>query len=293
MITIHKKRKRRVVTLNSHALDNYCRCPAAYGYADVMHIEPAKTYRPFLRGQVITNVLAEYYWRKLQKGKLNFSDIEECAGLIDDNEDLDEESKAVIFARFHSYALHYKDEHWIPLAVEKNKLVEHTENHGTGFSKILYESDYVVFIWEGEPDLIVRCSSRDKTVLVVDHKHESRFNDLYMYQNQFLGYAWGTESANCCINYFNIKSSGDASEWFRRRTVNYSRDKLQSWRKDTLFWFYKIMLARKNKEYMKSWQCEGKYGTCQFHPICEQTHDFIKADIIKRQYKKRERTRSW
>lgn len=284
------KMKRAVLTLGSHSLGNFKQCGYKYYLADIRHLEPVLSYAPYVRGTIVTSLLAEYYWHKIVQEK--FDPWEAFERITQKCPHLPDEEKQVIESRFFAYMKFYKNESWVPITVEKSAFAD-SENEGTGFSKVIYENPHVLFVLEGEPDLIVQLSSRDTRLIIVDTKSQSRKHNLYHYVDQFMGYSWAAEVNTFSLNYFSLISSGKPEDWFRRSTVVFHKSQLEEWKRDTVRWFRKIAVARKNKIFLKSRLCESRYGICPFSEICEQTHDWVREGLIKQKFKKRERTRSW
>lgn len=283
--------KRAVLTLSSHKIGYYKKCPYMYYLGEMRKIEPIKPYVPFIRGSIITSLIAEHYWHKIVGEK--FDTWEAFERIVQKCPHLDDEIKQTIESKFLAYLKYYKNESWIPIAVERSRFAPNTENKGTGFSKIIYESPYVLFVWEGEPDLIVQLSARDKRLIVVDTKHETRKHQLYLFVDQFIGYCCAAATNSFAINYFSLIKSGKPEDWFRRSSVVFHSNQIKAWKQNTIRWFHKIAAARKNKKFPKSGLCESRYGVCPYSDLCEQTQDWIVDELIKKKFKQKERTESW
>jgi len=166
---------------------------------------------------------------------------------------------------------------WIPIVAEK------------GFTKRFYEDDKYLFVYEGKPDLTVFLSSRRDITSIVDHKSQTRRSDYYSYNNQAIGYCWASEIDCFTYNFFGLQETGKPEDWFRRVSKIYTKQELDDWYQTTLKWFKKIA---NDEDYNKSMQCEGKYGICEFHKLCEIRDNDIRNDIIRREFKLNE-YRSW
>lgn len=290
-IQIHSPKKRVVIVLNSHSLSDLQQCSIRYRFSERLKIVPDKDYRPFSRGTIITNLLGMYYWMKKVGTYIPKKSGLDIIDKILKPSELSKEDKDLIGARFLRYLSFYAHETWEPKAVEK---IEEGDNEGTGFSKIIYEDDHVLFVWEGTPDMIVNPGKQFDYLAVVDHKSQSRRTDIFEHTNQFRGYCWGTGLNHCIINYFGIQKGGTPKDWFRRKIVHFNNEKLELWKNDTIQWFYRAAFIIRNKKYMRSWQCEGKYGICHYIDLCTSAHmPFVVKDKIRRQFKKKDRVRSW
>jgi hypothetical protein len=290
-MTIHTPKKRLILVCSSHSLSNFQKCPACYKYSDRLQIEPAKDYRPFQRGTVITNLLG-YYYRAKKEGTLTKNTVHEAIKTILETSQLSQEDKTLISGRFLRYCSFYRNETWKIKAVEQ--IEPEDRNLGTGFSKIIYETDELLFVYEGEPDLIISPGSAFDYLAVVDHKSQSRKGQLFEYTNQFRGYCWATGLRHIIINYFGIQKSGEPKEWFHRKVHSFTKDHLELWKRDTIEWFFRIARAKLNKKYPRTWQCEGKYGVCHYTDLCTSAHlPFIVKAKMKKDFKKKARRRSW
>lgn len=262
--------KRIALILNSHSLSSFQRCPKSHEYTDIIKLEPRKDYRPFKRGGVITLALANYYeGLRLEQNKVDL--ITNIHQFIATHSDLSEEDQGLISTRFLRYCKYYKNETLGTIAIEK------------GFSKVIYEDKFVYFAYEGTPDLVGYYPSIP--ILVMDHKSESRKSDIYTFNNQFLGYCFGVGTEIGQINYFGLQETGKPEEWFRRTTIDFKKEQIDAWKADTIKWFYRIAQARKSKDFLRTHQCEGKYGVCQFHKLCEITEEKFRLDYQEKNFK--------
>lgn len=284
---------------NSHSLSLLQRCERAYFYGHVKSIELAEPRIPFVKGALVSDLLSLYYLHKVN-GTLTkstpFDILDQILPKYEIPEVLESESeqvKEMIATRFLHYCKWYKHESWIPKRVEKIKCIDAPNNPGTGFSIVLYEDSHYRFIYEGEPDLIVQTSPVESRYQIVDHKTESRRSNLYFYNNQALGYCTALQTDIFTYNYFSLIKTGKPSDWFRRVSKIFSKEDLDSWKSTTIQWYFRTLACVATKEFPKSMQCDGKYGVCQYHTLCEQTNPEIIVRLEKMHYKKAERRTSW
>ena len=185
-----------------------------------------------------------------------------------------EEDRLPIASRMMQYFRKYKNESFKILAVEK------------GFSKVLYEDKNVYFVYEGRPDLVVDFGSSYGHG-PVDHKSESRRSDIYEFNNQFQGYCWAMGSKLGMINYLGLQkesNEGKKDDVLRRTIFNFSEGQLEAWKNKTIKWYFRVMQSINSNLYLPSGNCEGKYGTCVFHEICEQPSERAKDRIIAKDF---------
>ena len=229
----------QILTLDSHSLSNYQRCPQLYNYTDVQNIEPISLYAPFEKGTVISRCLEDYY----KQPEITGSILKEiCEKNIYNSNSLDEVSRLHIQMRFLKYAQYYKNEQWKVVAVEE------------GFSSVLYEDKNFKFIYEGRPDLVV--SLQDNRLAIIDHKSESRSDNLYFYNNQALGYCWATGVRIFTYSYFGLQETGGPKDWFRRSSIVFEDKQIQNWEENTISWYFRLL---NDAWFQKSYQCTGKY----------------------------------
>jgi len=268
---------KRVVKLSSHALDDYQKCPQRFWYTTMKKITPAKTYAPFERGTIMTSMMEEFYTDK-QLGKP--LDILSYGTKWVDPSALDDDDKRLVERVFIQYVNYYKNETWIPFAST------------LPLSFILYTDDNYLFIYEGTIDFVTfpDASSRDrKEIMVVDHKTYSRLSEIYPHVNQPLGYCYGMQTDKFCYNYIGLTEAKAPKDNFHRTIVKYSKQELEDWKQDTIYWFKRIA---DDMEYRKTRQCEGKYGICSFSRLCEQPIPAVRDGLIQVYYKRNEYS-SW
>jgi len=263
--------------LNSHSLTYFQQCEELYKFKALLSIRPSAEKKALLKGSLISRMLANYYYRKM-KGKnilvpLNpFMTVNLAQKLLKFSF---EEAKefAVVMMAYHK---EYKDKDWKDiLAVER------------GFSKLLYEDENNLFVYEGRPDLI--CKGRNQKI-GIDHKHQSMKYSIYEHNNQAIGYCWGLELDHFIYNY--IKFTKD--DWFRRTVHKFTPSQIDQWKNDTIEWFFRIKRSISNRSFIRNRSaCQSKFGICEYHEICEQPSQVAKDWIIKSKFVQLKQYRSW
>jgi hypothetical protein len=263
--------------LNSHALTDFQHCEMKHLLRDVVSIIPTERKRAFEKGSLISRLLANYYYRKM-KGKNPYAKIlnpmitwplaEKLLGFSRE----DAKQFAYVLVEYHNQ---YKNCQWIPLAVEK------------GFSKVLYEDNDNLFIYEGKPDLIAKVG---QDIIGIDHKHQSKMYNIFEHNNQALGYAWALDLKYFVYNYIKFTKE----DKFRRPTYQFSSEQLQQWINDTTEWFFRIKRSLTHRNFCRNWSaCQDKYGLCDYTQICTQPNSNVKDWIIKSKFKQVKKYRSW
>lgn len=284
------KRRKIVISCDSQSLGAYQRCPESFNYGHIKNLESVTIKRAFERGSYISRSLEIWYKcrRRAEKGHATtftkLTTVEKAIiGKTLETQFMDVEDSTLLARKFKQYFNYYRNEHWRVVGTE------------VGFSKVLYENDYVKFLYEGRPDLIVKPYPHpDNRMIPVDHKSEGRKAQLFPLRNQFIGYAWALGTNNLIVNYFGLQETLEPKDAFHRDMCSYSKDQIDQWVSDTTKWYFKILASIVNRRFDRSWQCEGKYGLCQYAPLCSQPNDFFRADQIKRNFQERQKVwRAW
>jgi hypothetical protein len=142
--------------------------------------------------------------------------------------------------------------------------------------------------WTGKIDILGYIGD---TINVIDHKTTSMggdtfFNDFTLSQ-QTIGYAWAAQHIiNQPVNNFTVNAliirkptkTGKGTE-FDRRTCFYPPAFLEEWQRDIYAACESFVFSMLHNSFPKhtKW-CMGKYGACQFHPVCSSLpsgRDFV------------------
>lgn len=161
-----------------------------------------------------------------------------------------------------------------------------------GFSYILFEDTERRFILEGMIDLVTIEPGTGLTV--TDHKTQSRFYDKYAYNHQALNYLNFTGANYFRYNYIGLQDAINANT-FRRPIFKPHPDMLEQWKKDVLKTFQRMEWCLREAGFARSrTSCDGKFGVCQFHKICETPDDSKWIPTILTAYKEKEnKWRAW
>lgn len=260
-----------IVKADSHELSAFIACPKRYMWSYLAQIEPQKKRKAFAKGNFVAKMLQIYYYRKM-KGKDN---KRLYAWVFTNTEKYCAEDPIEVRDILLSYFSYYKDCKWKILAVE------------AGFSFKLHEDDKYIFIYEGRPDLVVQ--DEGKRIFPVDHKTQSRKYDIYPFNNQAIGYCVATEATEFVYNYLKFTEE----EKFRRIPYKISDGVKRVWKEEAIAWFYKLAEAREKLQFNRSYNCETKFGLCDFTTLCEQTTEAATLWYLDSKYKKRKRWRAW
>ena len=264
-----------ILTISSHSLSNYSQCPQKYYLENLCHLKPLNKGNGINRGTVLHQWLKVYYENKIRpkksKQKLLFNApfwINKLTQKMSCNRDL----ALSIFGAFIGYAENWKNETWIPLGTEK------------GFSKILYENEDDLFILEGRVDLVCMVGSN---LLIVDHKGAGSKESLCAFNNQVLAYLWAANAQEFVYNYIVFTKIPQ----YIRAVHKFTLKQIQDWKDEIIDTCFRIKSDRERNQFTKSYQCQGR-GICWYLPICEQTNENVRDDIVRSNFEK-EIYRSW
>ena len=260
--------------INSHAISNFARCEKLHYYNDLCNLESARPRRAFDVGTTFHRFLNIYYHRKVKGLNLPAFNALRILDRFSKLEGVKESDARKYTNILLEYPKTYANDNWKPLATEK------------GFSKILHEDDDNLFIYEGRIDLIV---SSDNKLFPVDHKTQSLQYSIYGFNNQAMGYSWALGTNYFVYNYIKLATSDN----FRREIISFSDIQIEQWRQDTIKTAFRMKNSIVNDDFNRSWQCEHKFGKCQYIHICEQPKPEIKNWVINSQFKKGKPYRSW
>lgn len=170
---------------------------------------------------------------------------------------LSEEDIELVQSAFLQYCAFRKDELIDVVAIEEK------------LSKVLYESDKLVIIYEGTIDLIEK---RQGILIPWDHKSESGKYPVAALTNQFVGYCFLTDSGMLKRNAIGLQKTKKAEEKFYRNLFNYPTTFIERWKSDTVEECMGILYAYETGKWpMRLSSCEKSsvnWFGCPFKDIC-------------------------
>jgi hypothetical protein len=164
----------------------------------------------------------------------------------------------------------YRNDHWIPLAVETVK------------QEIIYEDEDIRILWKGKIDWIV---DTNQGIFPVDHKTMKQRRKTISLNNQFSGYCILMKTRSVMLNKIGFQSSLKPEEKFTRPPVSYSAERLLEWQGEILPHYAKLLVMYAETGY---WppnfeKCEGKYGNCAFLDVCD-ANPYDRDRVLKEQF---------
>lgn len=221
-------------------------------------------------------------------------------GKLGEAHGLDKDEIAFIFNRFFQYVTFWTAYDFVPSVRNGIPGVE------IGFSKILYEDPFKLFVVNGKIDLLSK-TNWNGYPCVIDNKTQEKISTYYGYKPQFRTYCWATNFNWAVVNYFKIDKVYKEEETFRRQFIYISDEENKWWGKKLRALFehlYDIMFRHgitSTKELtVKMLQdnpsaCGGMWETnpCYFASICEERNESIKKLIVQQYYYKKAEWIPW
>lgn len=157
-------------------------------------------------------------------------------------------------------------DHWISLEAEVVK------------KKIIYEDDNIRIMWKGKLDWVV---DTNQGIYPVDHKTMSQDRPTSKLNNQFKGQCILMGTQTVFINKIGFQTSLKAEEKFIRVPVNYSANQLFEFYSQIVpYWCYHLLDIEESGYYAPNYtQCQGKFGPCMFHTICEDDDNLREENL--------------
>lgn len=254
--------------ISAHHLDNWEACQLYFHRVTNLKYTTMSKSRNLTRGLYIHALLAHYYG-SIKEGietgaaitsTLNIADriASESDGLFPDDIALSQEAVS-------AYLLHYaeRDSNMRIISVEEK------------LSKVLFESNDLVIIYEGTMDLIVE---RDGLILPIDHKSESKRFPVSGLNNQFLGYSYLSDQPRMIRNAIGLQKTLKNDDKFYRSMFSYAASTLAWWKANTIRSVIDLWLAYKREEANpgdpRNWpgklsSCDNMHRSgCPFRDVC-------------------------
>lgn len=274
---------RLTIIADSHILSSAVACERYHELTHVLHYQPKGLNIAQSRGTHLHNLLYLFYKQKMKKQPFNVCVNAGLRYLRIAGKKMDAEAFMLLSRKYAEYCGYYRSENIQPLAVEK------------GFSKIIYEDEYFLFIYEGRIDFIGKFPN-DPMKYWVDHKTEARKEDLNPNSFQFIGYSWALETNNGLINYIGFQESKGPSEAFRRTIITHKRNLIEEWKQDAINIFFRMAALHIHGIYLK-YRTNCKHYSCSpcvFHEVCNETNPRIINAILQKDFVVRDKPwRAW
>jgi hypothetical protein len=133
-------------------------------------------------------------------------------------------------------------------------------------SKVLYETEELVILYEVKIDLILRLNGM---LIAVDHKHAQSRRDPNELSNQFKGYCWFLGSNNFIVNEIGFQKTIKPVEKFRRHLLNFPDGIIEEWKTNTVQWVQMQMALEAGNLAPRNFTSCDKFSGCEFKLICK------------------------
>lgn len=264
---------RKVIAVDSQMLNTHASCNRKFDLYHIQNWRPGQVGEPLERGDLVHVILAEYY-RARMRGKTELPEMLSVAIEAGRNRALDlaltpEEAEYIIRVSVENLA-HWHQDGWKVLFVEQP------------FSKVIFEDEDYVFLYEGIMDLGVETFFGP---MVVDHKSGKRREDPHKLSNQFMGYSWAADLPNVMINRVGMQKSLKTADKFQRQHISYAKELISEWRTNTIHEIKKMAFNAKHNLWTPNFTSCDKFGGCLFEEVCEVAPAMRPYKIEARFYK--------
>lgn len=284
-----------IITLDSSQLAAFSKCPRMWQYSYKERLSsPFQKKKAADKGTLIHLMLQIYYQILTLQPTVNKMQIAgEVIKLFDTLVDLkkydvDAEELKFLKLRFTQYVIQYQNNDFRVLSKAGKASVE------IGFSKILYEDDFVVYVVEGRLDFLCEMNG---IIMWGDHKTQAQAKTLYKYKPQFLTYSWATGLSRGMINYVGLQKEVEQRS-MRREVMYFPAWKLEEWKTQIMDIFNAIHHTRnfdilEQKKDLSA--CGGAWDSspCQFTNLCETQEKGLIENMKKNFYITREKWTPW
>jgi len=167
-----------------------------------------------------------------------------------------DEDKVLALDTCEQYLEFYKNDHWIPLAVEEVR------------KKLFYEDNEIRILWKAKLDWV---ADTNQGVYPIDHKTMKQRRDTRSLNNQFMGQCIVMNTRLMFVNKIGFQKTLKPEEKFTRAPINYTYDRLLEFQSEIVPYWCKIYLMYQESGY---WppnfvSCENKWGFCEYYGVCE------------------------
>lgn len=218
-------------------------------------------------GDLLHRLLESYYRQKVSnpapEERLSPTDIiADVSKRHRTDYDMGENEVQECYKQFTEYCIYYAGEGWNPLLVE------------APFTRLFYEDEKYVLIFEGKIDLLVETAVNPK--VIVDHKKVGRNGPPPYRTNQNLGYCWAFGTDKILINQVGFQKSLSMQERFVRPLLSYPEELILEWRDQTIqrmlqaVYFTELCGTDYNSYPYDLTSCD-KFSGCAYKSICDST----------------------
>lgn len=257
-----------IITMDSQILNSIQLCPRLVKLRFVEHLVPNIKADYFETGDLMHELLRIYYTQKKVGDPFNkcVDDALAVVPLYTLKMNLSEEDVEETVYQFKEYTNHYRHESWRPLEIEQP------------FSKVMYNDNDLVIIYEGKIDLVVEANVPK---LPVDHKTSKRRSETSSLSNQFLGYCWAVDSRNIVIDKIGYQKSLKPGERFERPVISYTKERIEEWVQNTINWAKMLYFHIESDHWPMNLTSCDKFAGCMYNKVCARDPEDRDRIILK------------
>lgn len=268
----------RTIALDSQILNTVSACARKVNLEFLQNWRPTEKAEALEKGDLMHRMLRHLYQSK-KDGRKDMIEVmreaEAIARVISVDMDLSDSTVEENIMQFKAYSIWYASDGWVPLEIEKP------------FSKVLYRredapgQDGLQILYEGVIDLIVETPHG---VFVADHKTASRRSTPSKLSNQFMGYAWATESLNIVVNRIGFQKTLGEAERFQRIFLSYNTPLLDEWTEQAVYWTKMLVSYIDSGYFPPNFTSCDKYAGCIFEGVCTAIPDVREFKLMTNFY---------
>lgn len=262
-----EQKQKQIIVIDASQLNTLQSCDEQLRLQYILNLRPLQKAEALEKGDLVHTILEAYY-RALRLRRLKMHGFEQYtrAQIVDKScqvgavlapsLQLDMATAFNVISNVRDYFNFYSSDGWEPLFIEM------------GFSKIIFEDEDFIFVYEGKVDLVTEVAGGNQPDCIVDHKSASRSKTPHPLNNQFLGYCWALEKRNVVKNEIGFQSSYGPKDRFKRFLMSYNEAIIEEWRENTIGWIQRFILSHHTGKYLRNFTSCDKWSGCQFSELC-------------------------
>lgn len=254
------------VIVDSQFVEAISTCEQKYEYDFIYHYQHSITPRKLEMGSFVHDLFDIYY--------TNFEDgHDEAIRLMN----------LQVESLIHRYALNGVDvETVVSSANGSLEFFKHqpikVKSVETPITRLLHEEEGLRIAYVSKIDLVIDGPNFEN--MPVDHKteHGRRYEPNPM-QNQFIGYAWATNSPRIMINKVGFQTSLKDIEKYRRSILFYTDSQKEEWRVNTVGFVKKMLEIQNGRRPLMNRSSCDKFNGCKYLDICKSSPENRKSQL--------------
>lgn len=270
-------KEKTIYVVDSQILNSIQDCSRKTNYSFGQNLEPIAKPDYFEKGDLLHQMLAEYYILRKFRGRWNINkkthaDIVEICTKVGRRAavkmSLEVQVVEEVITTFRQYCTYTANDGWDRIIATESVA-----------SKIMYEDEEMIILYQGKIDLLFELTGNH--LMPVDHKSSSRRGRPHYLSNQFQGYCWLLGVNNIIINKIGFQKTLKDNERFERHTLSYPPELLEEWKENAIYWIKKYIAESESSFWPPNYTSCDKYSGCQYEEICRQTSDARKYKLIQ------------